>query len=171
MTDAKGDVFQMSRFTIGAAVGAAAVYFFDPLQGEDRRLRLQSLWRQNRDTALEVGGGVAKAAESMQPLVRRMKRGLEQRDWAQDAGASWVPAVTGIVVATAFGGAFVYFLDPQNGLVRRKRVGRFLGEERGAFKEGFRRVQKAAGTVKPWAWHAVDEVSKAVEEVRVKGRG
>jgi hypothetical protein len=46
-----------------------------------------------------------------------------------------------------------------------------LVEEQGALKEGFRSVQKAAGTVKPRAKHAVDEVSKAVEEVRVKGRG
>jgi hypothetical protein len=59
-----------------------------------------------------------------------MKRRLEQGDWAEDAGASWVPAVTGMVVATAFGGALVYFLDPQNGLVRRQRVLTFLGEER-----------------------------------------
>jgi hypothetical protein len=49
----------MSRFTIGAALGGAAVYFFDPLQGEDRRQRVQSLWRENRDTALQVGGGVS----------------------------------------------------------------------------------------------------------------
>jgi hypothetical protein len=161
----------MSRFTIGAALGGAAVYFFDPLQGEDRRRRVQSLWRENRDTALEVGGGLSQAAESMRPLVRRVKRGLEQGDWAEDAGASWVPAVTGIVVATAFGGALVYFLDPQNGLVRRQRILTFLGEEQGAFKEGFRSVQKAAGTVKQRAKHGVDEVSKAVEEVRVKGRG
>ena len=129
----------MSRFTIGAALGGAAVFFFDPLQGKDRRRRVQSLWRENRDTALEVGGGVSQAAESMRPLVRRMKRRLEQGDWAEDAGASWVPAVTGMVVATAFGGALVYFLDPQNGLVfldpqnglvRRQRVLTFLGEER-----------------------------------------
>jgi|ERR1700693_1282287 len=161
----------MSRFTIGAALGGAAVYFFDPLQGEDRRRRLQSLWRENRDTALQVGGGVSQAAESMRPLVRRMKRGIKQGDWAEDAGASWVPAVTGIFVATAFGGALVYFLDPQNGLVRRKRILTFLGEEQGALKEGIRSVQKAAATVRPRAKHAVAEASKAAEDVMAKGRG
>jgi hypothetical protein len=82
-----------------------------------------------------------------------------------------VPAVTGVVVATAFGGALVYFLDPQNGLVRRKRILTFLGEEQGALKEGIRSVQKAAGTVRPWAKHAVAETSKAAEDVMVKGRG
>ena len=161
----------MSRFTIGVALGSAAVYFFDPLQGEGRRRRVQSLWRENRDTALEVGGGVSKAAESMRPFVRRMKRGVEQGNWAEDAGANWVPVVTGIAVATAFGSALVYFLDPQNGLVRRQRALTFLGGEQGALKGGFRSVQKAAGTVIPWAKHAVDEASEFAENVRGMGRG
>jgi hypothetical protein len=160
----------MSRFTIGVALGSAAVYLFDPLQGEDRRRRVQSLWRENRDTALEVGGGVSKAAESMRPLVRRMKRGLDQGDWAEAAGVNWVPAVTRIAVATAFGGALVYFLDAQNGLVRRRRILTFLAGEHGAIKGGFRSVQKAAETVIPWARHAVGEASEAVENVRAMGR-
>lgn len=161
----------MSRFTIGVALGSAAVYFFDPLQGEGRRRRVQSLWRENRDTALEVGGGVSQAAESMRPLVRRMKRGLERKDWAEDDGPNWVPVVTGIVVSTAFGGALVYFLDPENGLVRRQRVVSFFGELQGALKGGFRSVQKAAKTVPPPIKHTVEKASEAVEDVRVKGRG
>jgi hypothetical protein len=161
----------MSRFTIGAALGGAAVYFLDPLQGEDRRRRMQSLWRENRDTAVQVGGGVSQAAESMRPLVRRVKRGLEQRDWTQDVSVSWVPAVMGAAVATAFGGALIYFLDPQNGVVRRKRVLTFLGEEQDTVKEGFRSVQKAAGTVRPWARRAVSEASRATADVKATGRG
>lgn len=160
----------MSRFTIGAALGGAAVYFFDPLQGEDRRRRVQSLWRENRDTASQVGGGVSRAAASMRPWVGRVRRRLDQGDWAEDSGRSWVPAVTGVVVATALGGALVYFLDPQNGLVRRKRILTFLGKEQGGLKKGIRSVQKAAGTVRPWAKHAVSEASKAAEDVMVKGR-
>jgi len=100
-----------------------------------------------------------------------MKRGLEQGDWGEDAGGSWVPAVTGVVVAAAFGGALVYFLDPQNGLVRRKRILTLLGEEQGALREGMRSVQKAARTVRPQAKHAVAEASKATEDVMAKGRG
>ena len=161
----------MGRFTIGAALGGAAVYFFDPLQGEDRRRRVQSLWRENRDTAVQVGAGASQAAESMRPLVRRMERGLEQGDWAEDAGGSWVPAVAGIFVASAFGGALVYFLDAQNGLARRKRILTFLGEEQGALKERIRSVQKAAATVGPRAKQAVAEASKAAEAGMAKGRG
>jgi hypothetical protein len=154
----------MSRFKIGVALGSAAVYFLDPQQGEDRRRRVQSLWRENRGTAQEVGGGVSKAAESMRPLVRRMKRGLEQRDWAEDAGANWVPVATGIAVATAVGGALVYFLDPQNGLGRRLRFRTFVAGRQDAVNEGFRTVQKAAK-------HGVGEVAEAVENLRSIGRG
>jgi hypothetical protein len=161
----------MSRFKIGAALGGAAVYFFDPLQGEDRRRRVQSLWRDNRDTALEMGGGASRAAESMRPLVRRMKRRLERGDWAEDAGTPWVPALMGIAVATAFGGAFVYFLDRQNGLVRRRRVLTFLGGEQGPVKEGLRSVQRAAETLMPRSKHAVGEASEAAENMRAVGRG
>ena len=161
----------MSRFTIGIALGGAAVYFFDPLQGEDRRRRVQSLWRENRDTARQVGGGVTQAAESMRPVVGRVRRRLEQGDWAEDAGRSWVPALTGVVIATAFGGALVYFLDPQNGLVRRKRIVTFVGQEQGAVKEGIRSVQKAAGAVRPWAKHAAADASRAAQVVIAKGRG
>ena len=161
----------MKRMTIGAALGGAAMYLFDPQQGEDRRRRIQSLWHENRDTALEVGGGVSQAAESMRPLVRRMKRRLEGGDWANDDGPNWVPVVTGVVVATAFAGALVYFLDPENGPARRQRVVSFLGEQRGALKGRFRDVQKAAKTMRPPGKHTVDNATEAVEDVRVKGRG
>lgn len=154
----------MSRFKIGVVLGSAAVYFFDPQQGEDRRRRVQSLWRENRDTAREVGGGVSKAAESMRPLARRMRRGLQQRHWAEDAGASWAPAVTGIAFATAFSAALVYFLDQKSGLVRRQRVLTFLAGKQDAFEGGFRGVQEAAK-------HAVDGVSEAAENVLAMGRG
>lgn len=159
----------MGRFTIGAAFGAAAVYFFDPQQGEDRRRRVQSLWGENRETALQVRGGVTQAAESMRPFVGRVRRRFEHGAEATDG--TWVPALGGVVAATAFGGALVYFLDPQNGQVRRTRVLTFLGEEGGAVKGAFRSVQKAAGTVKPWASHAVDEASNAAHTVRAKARG
>jgi gas vesicle protein len=154
----------MNRFMIGVALGGAAAYFLDPQQGVGRRRRVHSLWRANRGTALEVGGGVTKAAESMRPLVRRLKRGLEQRDWAEDAGAKWVPVATGIAVATAVGGALVYFLDPRNGLVRRERVRTFVAGKQDAVNEGFRTVQKAAKD-------GVDDVFEAAENLRAVGRG
>lgn len=112
----------MNRITIGAALGGAAVYFLDPQRGEDRRERLQSFWRENRDTAFEVGGGVSQAAESVRPLVRRVKRGFGRGPWTEGGRPNWVPRVTVIVIAAALGGALMYFLDPENGPGRRQRV-------------------------------------------------
>jgi len=112
----------MDRITIGAALGGASVYFLDPQRGEDRRRRVQSLWRENRDTAFEVGGEVSQAAESMRPLVRRVKRGFGRGDWSEGGRPNWVPGVTAIIIAAALGSALMYFLDPENGPGRRQRV-------------------------------------------------
>lgn len=112
----------MDRITIGAALGGAAVYFLDPQRGENRRQRVQSLWRENRDTAFEVGDEVSQAAESIRPLVRRVKRGFGRGDRTEVGGPSWVPGVAGIIIAAALGGALIYFLDPENGPSRRQRV-------------------------------------------------
>ncbi len=139
----------MDRITIGAALGGAAVYFLDPQRGEDRRRRVQSFWRENRDTAFEVGGGVSQAAESVRPLVRRVKRGFGRGDWTEGGGPNWVPGVTGIIIAAALGSALMYFLDPENGPRRRQRV----------------------LSAKLRAMHAANEASEAAEEVGVTGRG
>ncbi len=160
----------MSRFSIGVALGGAAVYFFDPLQGGDRRRRLQSLWRENHDTANQVGAGVSRAAESMRPLVRRMRRGLEQRDWADDAATSWVPALTGVLVASAVGGSLVYLLDSQNGPLRRKRIVTFVGAKRNGLKQRIRNVQNAAETVRPRVNSAFADASKMAEAAMARGR-
>ncbi|HZQ49191.1 MAG TPA: YtxH domain-containing protein [Candidatus Dormibacteraeota bacterium] len=159
----------MSRFTIGVALGGAAVYFFDPLQGEDRRRRMQSLWRENHETANQVGAGVSRAADSMRPLVRRMKRGLEQRNWADDAATSWGPALTGVLVASAVGGSLVYLLDPQNGPARRKRIVTFVGEKRSGLRQQIRNVQDAAETVRPRINGAVAGVSRMAEVAMARG--
>ena len=151
----------MNRLTMGAVLGGATVFFFDPQQGEGRRRRVQSFWRENRDTAVEIGGGVSQAAGSIRPLVRRVKGGLERGDWADNGGSSWMPKVTkGFILAAALGGAVAYFLHPQDGLVRRQRVLSFLGEQQDAVKAGFGSVQKAVKT---------DE-AKAVEYVGTNGR-
>ena len=139
----------MDRITIGAALAGASVYFLDPQRGEDRRRRVQSLWRENRDTAFQVGGEVSQAAESMRPLVRRVKRGFGRGDWTEGGGPNWVPGLTGIIIAAALGGALMYFLDPENGPGRRQRV----------------------LSVNLRAKHAANEASEAVEEVGVTGRG
>lgn len=93
-----------------------------------------------------------------------MRRGLQQRNWTEDARANWAPAVTGIAVAAAFSAALVYFLDQESGLVRRQRVLTFLAGKQDAFEGGFHSVREAAK-------HAVGEVSEAAENVISMGRG
>src|SRR5450759_5709404 len=112
----------MDRITIGAALGGEAVYFLDPQRGEDLRRRVQSFWRENRDTAFEVGGGVSQAAESVRPIVRRVKRGFGRGDWTEGGRPNWVPGVTAIILAAALGCDLLYFLDPEPEPARRKRV-------------------------------------------------
>lgn len=112
----------MDRIAIGAALGGAAVYFLDPQRSEELRRRVQSFWRENRGSAFEVGGGVAQAADSVRPLVRRAKRGFERGDWTEGGRRRWVPGVTAIIIAAALGSVFMYFVDPENGPGRRQRV-------------------------------------------------
>ena len=51
------------RFLFGALVGGAAVYFFDPVSGAERRARLRSGWEENREPILDSAGKAASAAQ------------------------------------------------------------------------------------------------------------
>jgi gas vesicle protein len=51
-----------SRLFLGAVIGGAAVYFFDPVSGAERRARLQARWEQNREPILDTAGQVATSA-------------------------------------------------------------------------------------------------------------
>lgn len=138
----------MKRLAIGAALGGAAVYFLDPQNGERRRRQVQSLWSDNRDTVMQAGEGVTRAAVSVPPLVRRVRRGLETGDWTEERSPRWGLRFTGLIGVAAIGGAAMYFLDPEQGAARRRRILSFLDEQRGAFNDGFRDVQERAGSMK-----------------------
>ena len=144
----------MKRLTIGAALGGAAVYFLDPQSGERRRRQVQSLWRENRDTVVQAGEGVTRAAVSVPPLVRRVRRGLESGDWAEERSPGWGPRIAGLIGAVALGGAVMYFLDAEQGGARRGRILAFMHEQRGAFNDGFRDVQDRAGSMRQPRDHA-----------------
>jgi len=51
-----------SRLLLGAVIGGAAVYFFDPVNGAERRSRLQARWEQHREPILNTAGQVATSA-------------------------------------------------------------------------------------------------------------
>ncbi|HEY8798751.1 MAG TPA: YtxH domain-containing protein [Candidatus Dormibacteraeota bacterium] len=158
----------MNRLTMGAAFGGLAVYLFDPESGVERRERLLSLWRENRDSAVQAGRDVSQAAESARPLARRMTKAVGGGDWTEafDRGR---PAVSlpKLIGAAAIGGALVYFLDPVKGSKRRQRLLSALQEKRHSTLEAARQAAKA---VTPNADRVSDQVAGAAEGVKSKVR-
>jgi gas vesicle protein len=137
----------MKRFALGAAVGGLAAYLFDPVTGADRRERLTSLWRENRDSAMQAGQAASQAIESARPLARRVSKAVGRGDWAQAFDrrrpAASLPKLLG---AAAVGGALVYFLDPVRGSERRRST---LEAGRKAVTQLARAVKTVPGRVSP----------------------
>ena len=162
----------MNRLTMGAAFGGLAVYLFDPESGEERRERLLSLWRDNRDSAAQAGRVVSEAAESARPMARRMTKAVGRGDWtaAFDRGR---PAVSlpKLIGAAAIGGTLVYFLDPAKGSERRQRLLSAWQEKRHSTLEAARQAaRQAAKAVTPNADRVSDQVADAAEGVKSKVR-
>jgi gas vesicle protein len=166
----------MKRLTIGVALGGLAVYLFDPELGEERRERLLSAWRVNRDTASDAGRAAFQAVETARPLARRMTNVVGRRDWAEAFGRSRpavsVPKIVGAAVgAAAIGGTLVYFLDPVNGPERRQRLLAAWREKRHSMLEaGSRAAKQTAEAVKAQPGRANDQVADAPEGVTSKIR-
>jgi hypothetical protein len=164
----------MKRLTIGVALGGLAVYLFDPELGEERRERLLSAWRVNRDTASDAGRAAFQAVETARPLARRMTDVVGRRDWAEAFGRSRpavsVPKIVGAAVgAAAIGGTLVYFLDPVNGPGRRQRLLAAWREKRHSMA-GSRAAKQTAEAVKAQPGRANDQVADAPEGVTSKIR-
>ena len=162
----------MNRLTMGAALGGLAIYLFDPESGEERRERLLSLWRENRDSAVQAGRDVSQAAESARPLARRMTKAVGGGDWTEafDRGR---PAVSlpKLIGAAAIGGALVYFLDPVKGSKRRQRLLSALQEKRHSTLEAARQAaRQSANAATPHADRVSDQVAGAAEGVKSKVR-
>jgi hypothetical protein len=111
----------MKRLVAGATLGGLAAYFYDPKLGADRRERLYSVWRENRDSAVQVGQTASRVVESARPVASRVTKAVGRGDWAQmlerRRPSASVPKLIG---AAAVGGALMYFLDPTRGSERRR---------------------------------------------------
>ena len=162
----------MNRLTVGAVLGGVTVFLFDPELGEERRERLLSVWRVNRDSASHAGRAAFQAVETARPLARRMTKVVGRRDWAEAFGRRR-PAVSlpKIIGAAAIGGALVYFLDPVKGPDRRQRLLSAWQEKRHSTLEAGRQAaRQAAEAVKPHADRVRDQAGAAVEGVKSKVR-
>ena len=162
----------MNRLTMGAALGGLAIYLFDPESGEERRDRLLSLWRENRDSAVQAGRVVSQAAESARPLARRMTKAVGRGDWTE-AVDRVRPAVSlpKLIGAAAIGGTLVYFLDPVKGSKRRQRLLSALQEKRHSTLEAARQAaRQATEAVTSNSDRVSDQVAGAAEGVKSKVR-
>ena len=158
----------MKRIATGAALGGLAVYLYDPALGERRRERLLSLWRENRDSAVQAGRAASQVAESARPLARRMTNAVRRSELAEafDRGrpATSLPWIIG---AVAIAGALVYFLAPVKGSDRRQRL-LYAWQERqhSTMEAGRRAARQTAEAIKPIADRVNDQVADAVESVK-----
>jgi gas vesicle protein len=154
----------MNRLAVGAVLGGLAVYLYDPELGEERRERLLSVWRENRDSAVHAGRVASQAVESARPLARRMTKKAAGIDWAEPFDRSRPAAgLRKLIGAAAIGGTLVYFLDPVKGSERRQWL-------LSALESGLQAAQRTAKAVKPHAVRVSDQVADAAKGVKSKVR-
>jgi transcriptional regulator with XRE-family HTH domain len=84
-----------SRLLLGAVIGGAAVYFFDPVSGAERRSRLQARWEQHREPILTTAGQVATSARegAAQLNDQATAKAAELKAKVQNGGAKKAGAV------------------------------------------------------------------------------
>jgi hypothetical protein len=144
----------MNRLVIGSALGGVAMYFLDSERGARRRSEAAKVWR-------ERGGAAMEAVEPYAHEVRR--RWLSRVGWPGSRGRIVeVNDMRKTLFAAALGGALVFFLDPERGEERRRKLMSFWNEKRGtAIEAGRNAAARTTEVVKPRA----EEVGKKVTTV------
>lgn len=162
----------MNRLAMGALLGGVVVYLYDPELGEQRRQRLFSLWRENRESAVHVGRSASQAAESAGPLARRMTEAVGRGDWAAAFNRPRRAArLTALIGGAVIGGVLVYFLDSSKGSEGRQWLLAALQEKQhSTLGVGRQAVRQTARTVKPVADRLGEQVADAVAGVKSKIR-
>ncbi|MFI5460699.1 MAG: hypothetical protein ACHRXM_35240, partial [Isosphaerales bacterium] len=142
---------------LGAALGGLAVYLYDPELGENRRGRLTSLWRENRDSALKAGRTASETIDSARPLARRITKAIGRGSWpvVVERGRRGT-ILPGLFGAAVIGGAVVYFMDPVKGSVRRMS----------ALDAGHRAARQIVSIVEPVRGRVGDRVTDAADRFK-----
>jgi hypothetical protein len=147
----------MKRIALGAALGGLAVYLYDPELGEMRRGRLSSLWRENRNSALQAGRTASETIDSARPLARRITKAIGRGGWPlvieRGRRATSLPTLIG---AAAIGAAVVYFMDPVKGSARRMS----------ALDAGRRAVRQVGIVTEPVRGQVGDQFTDAAERIK-----
>ena len=147
----------MKRIALGAALGGLAVYLYDPESGENRRGRLSSLLRENRNSALQAGHTASETIDSARPLARRITKAIGRGRWPVviERGRR-APTLPGLIGAAAIGGAVVYFMEPVKGAARRMS----------ALDAGRRAVRQIASITEPVRGRVGDQVTSAADRFK-----
>ena len=147
----------MKRIALGAALGGLAVYLYDPESGENRRGRLSSLLRENRNSALQAGRTASETIDSARPLARHITKAIGRGGWPVviERGRR-APTLPGLIGAAAIGGAVVYFMDPVKGAARRMS----------ALDAGRRAVRQIASITEPVRGRVGDQVTSAADRFK-----
>jgi len=142
---------------LGAALGGLAVYLYDPELGENRRGRLFSLWRENRNSALQAGRTASETFDSARPLARRITNAIGRGTWPVviERGRRGT-SLSGLIGAAAIGGAVVYFMDPVKGSARRMSV----------LDTGRRAARQIASITEPVRGRVADQVTDAADRFK-----
>jgi len=150
----------MKRIALGAALGGLAVYLYDPELGENRRGRLSSLWRENRNSALQAGRTASETIDSALPLARRITKAIGRGTWPVviERGRRSM-SLPGLIGAAAIGGAVVYFMDPVKGSARRMSA---IVAARGAARHVASIAEPVRGRVEDQVTDAADRFKSRV---------
>lgn len=139
----------LNRWLTGAVSGGLVTYFLDPDNGEERRNRLAALWKNNQDNARHAAHMAAEAVGRAGPLAEQLREGRWDAlrwDALFPPKRQEVPMAVKLLVATAVGGMLVYFLDPDSGERRRRRVLSFLKDKQDLALETGKQVTADATT-------------------------
>ena len=147
----------MKRLALGAALGGLAVYLYDPELGENRRGRLNSLWRENRNSALQAGRTASETIDSARPLASRISKAIGSRGWPVviERGRR-ATSLSTLLGAAALGGAAVYFMDPVKGSARRLS----------AVDAGRRAARNVASITEPVRGRVADKVTDSADRFK-----
>ena len=137
-------------------MGGLAAYLYDPELGAERRAQMSSLLRAR---AQQVGRIATPMVEAARPAAVRMTDAVSRVDWKRPIEKVHpVATLRKMLGGAAVGAAFVYFLDPVKGSMRRQS----------ALEAGRRAVREVSAVITPVPGIVRDRLADSVETLKSK---